>query len=561
MPPQPHSLLLRILVGAGCAALASAQVTPCFAPSGEVLASDRDVGYQFGSSVAVDGDTLVVGAELADGNGPQTGSVYVFRRVAEAWVQEAELVAADTGFLDYFGASVAIDGDRIVVGASDAPSESPGSVPLAGAGYVFDRSGTTWTEDAKLTPPDPVIQGFFGIAVGVAADVAVVGAWAASSAVGRSGAVYAYERIGGAWLLVEKIVPTDATAEARFGFSLDLQGSDLLVGAPQDSGVCPNDPFCEVGAAYLLEQRPGGWNEVAKLVPPDFADEDHFGIAVRRSQDTIVIGTETSSGVGSLAGSAYVYVRTGSTWSLQQKLEASDAAAGDGFGAGVAVEGDRIVVGAPGDDTIAPEAGSFYWFERSGSGWTELAEVTSSTSEVSTNMGSSACIQGEDLFVTAPKDAHADNVQGSVQLFQALDDPTTYCTAKTSSAGCLPTVGWSGTPGILDADPLVVSAVDVPMAKNGLMFYGLSGAAVLPFVGGTLCAAPPLRRTGIQSSGGSMPDACSGTLTFDLDAWLASGSDPQLTPGVLIHGQFWMRDRLDPFGVGLSNAIALFVCL
>jgi len=138
-----------------------------------------------------------------------------------------------------------------------------------------------------------------------------------------------------------------------------------------------------------------------------------------------------------------------------------------------------------------------------------------------------------------------------------------YCTAKTNSEGCLPQIGWTGTPTLGDASPLVVTAQQVLNQKNGLFFYGTSGQAALPFLGGTLCANPPLRRTAIQSSGGTAPPVsdCSGAYGFDFDAWYASGVDPTLSPGAVVDGQFWSRDPSSSAGAGLTDAIELTVTL
>ena len=145
----------------------------------------------------------------------------------------------------------------------------------------------------------------------------------------------------------------------------------------------------------------------------------------------------------------------------------------------------------------------------------------------------------------------------------ACSPPVTYCAAKPSSLGCLPEVVFTGSPSASDPSPFEIRAVNVLSGKSGVVFYGLAGRAGLPFQGGLLCAAPPLRRTGVQSSGGNPPPTdCSGALGIDFNAWLQGGSDPALAAGVLVDGQFWFRDPLDPagFGTGLSDAIVFEVC-
>lgn len=140
-----------------------------------------------------------------------------------------------------------------------------------------------------------------------------------------------------------------------------------------------------------------------------------------------------------------------------------------------------------------------------------------------------------------------------------LPEVVVYCSAKANSQGCEPQIGATGTPSLGDASPLVVGAGQVLNQKNGLFFYGLLGSTNLPFLGGTLCVVPPLKRTTIQNSGGALPPMldCSGTYAFDVEAWIGSGFDPNLTVGTTLHGQFWSRDPQSTFGVGLTDAIGL----
>lgn len=150
-------------------------------------------------------------------------------------------------------------------------------------------------------------------------------------------------------------------------------------------------------------------------------------------------------------------------------------------------------------------------------------------------------------------------------LMRPVTPPAVYCTAKTNSAGCTPAATFSGgvAASFTAPDPFVLSVQDVLPNKNGLFFYSLSGRAALPFLGGTLCAQPPLRRTPIQNAGGSPPPPlCSGSLAFDFNAWIQAGSDPAVTPGSLADGQFWTRDPAHPdgTGAGLSDAVEFPVC-
>jgi len=141
--------------------------------------------------------------------------------------------------------------------------------------------------------------------------------------------------------------------------------------------------------------------------------------------------------------------------------------------------------------------------------------------------------------------------------------PRLYCTPKVNSLGCLPQIGSVGTPSVTDPNPFVVSATMELNFRNGLYFYGYAGPANLPFFNGTLCVAPPLRRTLPQNSGGTPPPAldCSGTYSFAMNALIQSGMDPLLVVGQQINAQYWSRDPLHPDGTGvaLSNGIEFVI--
>ena len=132
----------------------------------------------------------------------------------------------------------------------------------------------------------------------------------------------------------------------------------------------------------------------------------------------------------------------------------------------------------------------------------------------------------------------------------------TYCTAKSASIGCLPAIAWSGAPSASSLAPFLITASAVINNKVGILIYGKNGPSAAPFQGGTLCMNPPIVRTPLQSSGGTPPpNNCSGKLSFDFNAYVASGKDPGLVAGQQVNGQYWFRDPADPFGTGLSNAI------
>jgi hypothetical protein len=317
----------------------------------KLAASDAAEGDQFGVSVAISGDTVVVGANAQNTN---TGAAYVFDRNqggANNWGQVQKLAASDAAAFDQFGITVSISGDTVVVGAN-------GKTNSTGAAYVFDRNqgGTNnWGQVKELTASDAAERDQFGFWASISGDTAVVGAWGKNSV---TGAAYVFERNqGGAnnWGQVQKLAASDAAAGDGFGVSVSISGDTVAVGAYGKNS--------SAGAAYVFDRNQGGtsnWGQVQELAATDAAVDDAFGIAVSNSGDTVVVG---AYGKNSFSGAAYVFDRNqGGTnnWGQVQKLVASNAAAFDWFGVAVAISGDTVVVGASQKSSIT---GTAYVFD------------------------------------------------------------------------------------------------------------------------------------------------------------------------------------------------------
>ena len=327
----------------------------------KLTASDGIVGDQFGMSVALSGNTAVVGARYQNG---WIGAAYVFVRNGTSWTQQAKLTASDGTPLDYFGQSVAVSGDTAVVGAWGKDGDT-------GVAYVFVRNGTAWTQQAKLTASDRQGGDYFGYSVAVSGDTAVAGAeWEYAS----SGAVYVFVRSGSSWAEQAKFTVTRAGNE-YLGDSVAVDGDTVLAGAHGD--------YAWTGAAYVFVRNGTVWTEQAKLTASDGAANDVAGISVALDADTAQVGAPGNNGA---TGAAYIFLRNGTNWTQQAKLTASGGVAGDQFGASAALSGDRAVAGAPFDDNL----GSAYVFVRSGTTWTQQAKLTATDSIPGSQFGHSA---------------------------------------------------------------------------------------------------------------------------------------------------------------------------
>jgi prepilin-type N-terminal cleavage/methylation domain-containing protein len=370
-------------------------VPPVPAPASPVdpaklLAADGDANDYFGRAVAVDGDTVVVGAPDDDDKGTSSGSVYVFTRTGATWTQQAKLTAADGAANDYFGRAVAIDGDTLVVGAHQDDDKGSAS----GSAYVFTRTGGTWTQQAKLVPADGTAGDYFGFAVAVDADTIVVGAHQDDDKGANSGSVYVFTRTGATWTQQAKLTATDGAASDFFGHAVAVDAGTIVVGAYWD-----DDKGDYSGSAYVFTRTGGTWTQQAKLVPADGTADDWFGSSVAVDGDTVVVGAHLDDDKGIDSGSVYVFVRTGATWTQQAKLTAADGAADDRFGWAVAVDADTIVVGAYGDDDKGIDSGSVYVFTRTGGTWTQQAKLTAPDGAANDYFGRAVAVDAGTIVV------------------------------------------------------------------------------------------------------------------------------------------------------------------
>jgi FG-GAP repeat len=381
----------------------------------KVFASDAESGDEFGSAVAIDGDTMVVGAPDEDDGGRSAGSVYVYVRSGDKWTQQGAFIASDSAPDGRFGASVAISGDSIVVGAPD----SLGIANTPGAAYVFVRNGTTWSEQAKLTGTGVGAAQFFGQSVGISGDTVVVGK-AGFSAAGMTfspGSAYVFERSGTKWAQQAELMSSEGAAGDVFGWSVAISGSSIAVGAIGDtSGTQP-------ARAYVFVRSGTKWVQQARLTASDGFRSDGFGTGIAIFGGSVVVGAFGDDDAGFLSGSAYVFVRSGTKWAQQAKLTAKSAAPDDRFAGTVAISGDTVVVGAHSDDDSATNSGSAYVFVRDGKKWAEQAELRAETVVAADNFGTAVAVSGGSVVIGSTGDDGAPGGNAGAAYVFVLDHP------------------------------------------------------------------------------------------------------------------------------------------
>ena len=402
-----------------------------------------------------------------DNSAPDSGAAYVFVRSGTTWTQQAYLKAPNAESGDYFGYAVALNGDTLVVGAfledsnqttitNSATITDDDSASDSGAVYVFVRSGTTWTQQAYLKAPNAEGGDFFGAAIAISDNTIVVGAnkeasnqttitngttASSDNSASDAGAAYVFVRSGSVWTQQSYLKAPNAESGDLFGADVALSGDTLVVGASSEASnqttitngatITDDDSASDAGAAYVFVRSGSTWSHQAYLKAPNAEGGDFFGSSVTISGNTIVVGasgeasnqttitngtTASSDNSESDAGAAYVFVRSGSTWSHQAYLKAPNAESNDDFGRTVSLSGDTLVVGAPLEDSnqtsvthgprasasnSASNSGAAYVFTRSGSTWTQQAYLKASNAESGDRFGWTVTVNGNTIVVGA----------------------------------------------------------------------------------------------------------------------------------------------------------------
>jgi hypothetical protein len=362
---------------------------------------------EFGDAVAIDGGTIAVAASSADQPGAfRAGAVYVFVNAGgSAWTEQAKLNPPFPQAWQAFGVSVAIDGNRIVVGSID---RDQGAAVDAGAVYVFERTGGTWGAPVMLSAPSPVSQDKFGSSVAVLGDSVFVSAGGRDvGGLSDAGAVYVYDRVPGGWTLAQTLTASDRQPDDVFGAHLAVGASGstrrLLVAA---TGADLPLGLTNAGAAYLFASTSGGaFTQTHKLVASDASSNDGFGTALALDEDRALLGAHSATGpTGVPSGAAYLFDLAGAAPLEEAKLMPVDASAGGAFGTAVALGGTFALVGTTGE-TFAPstvQAGTVRSFDIGSSGtWEESQRLTASGKDVSDLFGRGIALSADTLAVTS----------------------------------------------------------------------------------------------------------------------------------------------------------------
>lgn len=445
-----------------------------------VKANNAATTHQFGNSVAMDADTAVVGAFNEGGS----GAVYVFKRTAGSWAQEAYIKAPNADAGDSFGASVAISGDTLVVGATSEDSDSDviingttadagNTAGQAGAAYVFKRSGTTWAQEAYLKAPNSDANDLFGFSVGISGDTIAVGAPGErsnqvtinngsgasgdNSLAASGGAVYVFKRTGVNWAQEAYIKPSNCGSGDEFGYSIAIDTDTIAAGAYREDSsqntvtngatASADNSAADAGAAYVFKRTGVNWAQEAYLKAPNAEAGDFFAWSVAIAGDTVAVGayaedsnqftitngaTASSNNSTASAGAAYVFKRTGVAWTAEAYLKPPNANTNYRFGYAVSISGDAVLVGSDQEEstltgvrngetvpfvTGAPNSGSAYLFRRSGVTWKHEAYFKAFNTEAGDNLGRAVAVSGSTVILgVSQEDSNQTTITGAPSL-------------------------------------------------------------------------------------------------------------------------------------------------
>ncbi len=313
------------------------------------------------------------------------------------WTEKTKLLASDGESQDYFGTYLSIYENFAIIGAYRDDDNGIGS----GSAYIFYKNDLNWTEHAKLLASDGSANDNFGSSVSIYGEYAIIGAPGDNVYGASSGSAYVFHRSGNTWIQQAKLIPSDGETNDHFGHTVCIYGDYAFVGAPRDEFY--------MGSAYVFHRSGTSWIQQSKLIASDGQTLDLFGVSVSLDGDYAVIGSSLDDDNGDRSGSAFVFHRSGSTWSEQAKLLASDGESDDEFGFSASIKGDYIIVGA-----WAHNNGSAYIYKRSGTSWSQQTKLIASDGSSGDYFGYSVSIDENYVAIGAPG---YNNDMGAVYVF------------------------------------------------------------------------------------------------------------------------------------------------
>jgi hypothetical protein len=419
-------------------------------PFATIQPSTVTLNSEYGRAVCINGDYAIVGALQDDHSGlTDAGAAFVYHYEGGAWVFQAKLISGDPDAVDHYGRSVFINDTHAIVGCSY--SDDPAT--YNGSAYIYVNNNGTWTQQAKLLASDRRRTDRFGVGVGIYGDYAVVGCYGADYTVNgttysNGGAAYVYHFNGTSWGEEQRLIPNTPFTEEKFGWGVSIYDQTILVGTSEDRN---NNTDGVAGSAYFFTLQNGTWVQSAKVSPSDIKDGDNFGCAVSLYKDYAIIGAFEDDDKGTDAGTSFIYQNVNGTWTMQQKLTASNGAAGDDFGYSVGIYENMAIVGAYHSNKGYSDTGSAYLFTRDGSTWTQTTELVADDPAYNDQLGWFVSITNGWAIAGDPR-------------WDAVRTPAS--TDKATNEGCA--LIWS-IPTVSTTNPPILSSLTPAKAATGIV--------------------------------------------------------------------------------------------
>ena len=413
--PGDYTVELTVTDSAGQTDTATQTVTiaaSAFTLESKVTADDGESDDRFGSAIAIDGNTAVVGAPDATVRGSNScGAAYIYTRSGDTWQQQAKLTANSCSLVTYFGTAVAIDNGTVMVGAD----RSGGT----GAVYVFTGADENWAQTQRITANDidSISTALFGLDLALSGSTLVVGARQAPTDNDVIGAAYVFTRDRGNWTQQAKLTAGSMDEGQDFGSSVAISGETIVVGARK----IKVDGESNRGAAYVFTRTGTLWGQQARLTADDGASFDFFGRSVSVDGDTALVTSNADIDGKFGQGAAYVFTRTGSEWTRQAQLTAADGAQGDFLGISSTLKGDTAMVGTQSADIGDNSSqGAVYTFTRANDGsWSQQSKLTASDGGTVESFGFSIAVSGNTTAIGANRTTVDDQFgQGAAFIYR-----------------------------------------------------------------------------------------------------------------------------------------------
>ena len=385
-----------------------------------IYANDAAKDDLFGFAVAGSGNRFVVGARSDGDRGINTGAVYLYENIFETWTQKQKFIPTEGDGNDFFGSSVAIDGNYLVVGAPECET-----MVNYGAGfvYVYEYNGVTWSDPQKLTPANGASGDGFGHSVAISGDYILVGSYK-HDLTGKddAGAVYVYKKGALSWEYQKKItLDVNAAVGDNFGVSVSLFGDRALVGAYKKDGP---DNEVDMGAAYIFDRDGEDWLFTKKLSPDESTAYLNFGKCVSLYENYAVVGSPTNS--KKTSGFVYVFHHNGTTWNQETKFAPAVLPGENWWGTSVAIENNKII----GGDYSDGDHGAVYIYEKDASIWNYIQKITPTDAQPSDDdkFGCSVALSSGKIIVgardgLAKEGGSAIEMAGAAYIYSAVGPP------------------------------------------------------------------------------------------------------------------------------------------